>query len=70
VDELGRVKPPALILIGAEDPAFQRASEVMAARLPDAERVVLPGAGHVANLDQPEAFVREIERFLEARGCL
>lgn len=66
VDRLAEVSPPTLVLVGALDPAFQRASEVMAAKLPRATRVVLEGAGHVANLDQPEAFVREVEAFLGA----
>ena len=35
----------------------------MAAKLPQGTRVVLPGAGHVLNLDQPEGFVREVDAF-------
>ena len=66
VDRLAEVTVPTLVLVGALDPAFQRASEVMAAKLPDATRVVLEGAGHVANLDQPDAFVREVEAFTTA----
>jgi pimeloyl-ACP methyl ester carboxylesterase len=68
VDELHRVAQPTLVLVGEEDAAFQRASEVMAAKLPDAERVVLPGAGHVVNLDRPGAFVAQVEAFVERRG--
>ena len=36
----------------------------MAAKLPRALRIELAGAGHVLNLDQPEAFTREVERFI------
>ena len=54
------------MLVGEHDAAFQRASEVLAAKLPRATREVLAGAGHVMNLDRPEAFVAEIERFLGA----
>lgn len=32
--------------------------------IPDAELVVVPGAGHLANLDQPEAFNRALLDFL------
>lgn len=67
VDRLREIDVPALVLVGARDPAFQRASEVMAAKLPRARRVVLEGAGHVANLDRPEAFAHEVLRFLD--GC-
>ena len=64
VDVLGEIRQPALILVGEKDANFQRASHVMAAKLPHVERVELAGAGHVLNLDQPEAFVREVRRFV------
>ena len=64
VDRLAEVGFPALVLVGEKDEAFQRASQVMAAKLPRAERVELPGAGHALNLDQPDSFVAEVERFL------
>ncbi len=64
VDVLHEIDVPALVLVGEHDANFQRASHVMAAKLPRSVRVELPGAGHVLNLDQPEAFVREVERFM------
>ena len=64
VDRLAEVDAPTLILVGSLDPGFHRAAEVMAAKLPNARRVLLEGAGHVLNLDQPEGFVREVEAFL------
>ncbi len=70
VDRLAEIRAPSLVLVGEHDAAFQRASLVMDAKLPRATRVVLQGAGHVLNLDQPEAFVRELERFVEGAGGL
>jgi pimeloyl-ACP methyl ester carboxylesterase len=70
VDELHRIAQPALILVGERDTAFQRAGEVMEAKLPNASRVALADAGHVLNLDQPEAFARQVEAFLEREGWL
>jgi pimeloyl-ACP methyl ester carboxylesterase len=67
IDVLPEIDVPALVLAGEKDAAFARASHVMAAKLPRAERVELPGAGHVLNLDQPDAFVREVERYVRAR---
>jgi pimeloyl-ACP methyl ester carboxylesterase len=67
VDALPEVVQPALILVGEHDANFQRASQVMAAKLPHAERVEIAGAGHVLNLDEPAAFVREVERFVRAQ---
>jgi len=64
VDALHEIDVPALVLVGELDANFQRASHVMAAKLARAVRVELAGAGHVLNLDQPDAFVREVERFM------
>ena len=70
VDRLAEIDCPTLVLAGAKDAAFERASQVLAARLPRARRVVLEGAGHMMNLDQPGAFAREIELFLEVEPGL
>ena len=67
IDVLPEIAQPALVLAGEKDANFQRASHVMAAKLPRAERVEIAGAGHVLNLDEPEAFLREVERFVRAR---
>ena len=65
LDDLARVRAPSLVLVGEHDAAFQRASEVMAARIPRVRRDVLPGAGHVLHLDQPAGFLRAVEEFLD-----
>jgi pimeloyl-ACP methyl ester carboxylesterase len=64
IDELGRIEAPALVIVGEADEAFRRAAEVMAARLPRARHVVLPGVGHIANLEAEEAFNRLLCGFL------
>ena len=38
--------------------------ERMAAKIPGARFVTIPGAGHLANLEQPAAFNRVLEEFL------
>jgi len=60
VDRLGEISAPSLVLVGALDTNFQRASHVLASKLPRARRVEVAGAGHVLNADQPEAFVRHV----------
>ncbi len=62
---LGRVAVPTLIVVGAEDERFLAAAEAMARRIPDARKLVIEGAGHAANMDQPEAFNRAVCEFLE-----
>jgi pimeloyl-ACP methyl ester carboxylesterase len=56
---------PSLIIVGAEDKPFLAASDYMAAKIPGAEKVVIPAAGHAANLDQPAAFNEAVGRFLD-----
>jgi pimeloyl-ACP methyl ester carboxylesterase len=36
----------------------------MARKIPGAERVTIPAAGHASNLHQPTAFNRAVEEFL------
>jgi pimeloyl-ACP methyl ester carboxylesterase len=64
MDLLPRVTVPTLVLVGADDTNFLAASAHMAKAIPDAEKVVIPNAGHAANIDQPAAFDRAVIDFL------
>lgn len=56
---------PTLVVCGAEDVLTPPAeSEAMAAAVPGAELVILPGAGHLSNLEAPMAFTAALARFL------
>jgi pimeloyl-ACP methyl ester carboxylesterase len=61
---LPAVDVPALVLVGANDRAFLGAADYVAAKIPGATRVVIPDAGHVGNVDQPELFNHEVLQFL------
>jgi pimeloyl-ACP methyl ester carboxylesterase len=63
-DVLPSIDVPTLVVVGADDKAFLAAADVMAAKIPGAVKVVLDGAGHAANIDQPEAFDRAVLDFL------
>jgi len=65
LDELAGIRIPALVMVGEQDAAYRRAAEVMAARLPLARSVVIPGAGHIVNIEAPEAFDAALLGFLE-----
>jgi pimeloyl-ACP methyl ester carboxylesterase len=56
IDELACIDVPALVLVGEQDEGYLRAAEVMEARLRRARKVVLPGAGHIVNLEAADAF--------------
>jgi 3-oxoadipate enol-lactonase len=51
--------------VGENDWANGRLSRKLADQLPNAELEVVPGAGHVANLDAPDAFTEALRRFLD-----
>jgi pimeloyl-ACP methyl ester carboxylesterase len=65
IDELASIRIPALVIVGEHDAAYQRAAQVMQARLPLAESVTIPGAGHIVNIEAEEAFNAAVLRFLE-----
>ncbi len=62
--ELRRLDLPALILAGEADTPSVATGRELAAVLPRARLVVVPGAGHVVNLDRPEAFNAALFAFL------
>lgn len=57
---------PALVIGAAEDLAIPPShAEALAAGLPDAELHIIANAGHMANLEQPEAFNRILLDYLQ-----
>jgi pimeloyl-ACP methyl ester carboxylesterase len=62
-DRLGTVRVPALCIAGERDD-FLPAVRLLAERIPGAQLVVIPDAGHTSNIDQPEKFNRAIRDFL------
>ena len=70
-DRFAGMRTPTLLLVGGQSPPRELANaEGVAAALPDATVVELPGQQHVAMYTAPELFVREVLRFLEARGAV
>jgi pimeloyl-ACP methyl ester carboxylesterase len=65
IDELAGIDIPALVLVGEEDEPYLRAAEVMTAKLPQAERVTIAGAGHIVNIEAPAEFDAAVIGFLE-----
>ena len=64
INALPDIKAPSLIIVGADDAPFLAASDYMAAKIPGAVKVVIPNAGHAANIDQPQAFNAAVLGFL------
>jgi pimeloyl-ACP methyl ester carboxylesterase len=56
IDELPEIEVPALVMIGELDKPYLRAADVMTARLPQAKRHTIPGAGHIVNIEASDDF--------------
>jgi pimeloyl-ACP methyl ester carboxylesterase len=66
-DALPRVNVPTLLVYGDQDVrAPMRVAEDLHAAIAGSSLVVLPGAGHVCNVEAPEAFDRAVRTFLHA----
>jgi 3-oxoadipate enol-lactonase len=60
------VTRPVLFLVGEKDGTTPAAMEQMQTELAGSRFVILPGAGHISNLDQPDLFNRAVDDFLRA----
>jgi pimeloyl-ACP methyl ester carboxylesterase len=64
-DRLGQFRLPTLVIGADQDKAIPLEHyEVLVEGLPDVEGTVIVGAGHMVNLEKPEAFNRALLRFL------
>lgn len=70
IESLPSIAVPSVVIVGADDTPFLAASDYMAGKIPGATKVVIPGAGHSANIDQPQAFNAALLRFLAAAGLI
>lgn len=64
IETLPHIKVPVLVVVGADDTPFLAASDYMAAKIPGAQKVVIPAAGLAVNIDQPQAFIEAVLPFL------
>lgn len=65
LDSLDQISAPTLVVVGSEDALFLPAAEVMERRIPRARKIVLDGAGHLANAEAPNEFNAAVNDFLE-----
>ncbi|MGO9907948.1 MAG: 2-succinyl-6-hydroxy-2,4-cyclohexadiene-1-carboxylate synthase [Solirubrobacteraceae bacterium] len=52
-ERLGEIRIPVALVVGERDEKFKAIADQMAARLPAAEVIVAPGAGHAVHLEAP-----------------
>jgi 3-oxoadipate enol-lactonase len=64
-DRLHEVKAPTLVIVGDQDVGTPPAmSEAIAAAIPGARLEIIPGASHLSNIEQADAFNRLLLDFL------
>jgi 2-succinyl-6-hydroxy-2,4-cyclohexadiene-1-carboxylate synthase len=61
-DRLDDVTTPVALVVGERDGKFRATATQMASALPDAEVIVVPGAGHAVHLEAPGAVAAAIAR--------
>jgi pimeloyl-ACP methyl ester carboxylesterase len=67
--QLRRLGMPVLLIVGEHDEACLPVHAFMGRTIPKASHHVLPGAGHLTNLEAPEAFNRLVTEFLDAHAA-
>lgn len=68
--DLAHIAAPALVITGANEPAWRHRVAGVIARALGAERLDIADAGHLANLDQPDAYNPALIGFLAEAGQL
>ncbi len=65
MDQVAAITCPTLVLCGAEDKMTPpRYAEYLASQIPNARLVIVPNAGHMVMLEQPEAVAQALQEFL------
>lgn len=63
---LGEIRAPALVVSGALDDTGRERAATVARGLSDGRHSIIEGAGHTPHLEQPDAFLRVTNEFLNA----
>ena len=66
--DLSAVSARTLVAVGEQDKAdFHAIADRLVRELPNAEHAVIPDAGHLPSMEQPEATAALVSRFLEGK---
>jgi 3-oxoadipate enol-lactonase len=64
---LSEINCPTLILVGEQDGLTPPAdAKLMAEKIKKSQIEIIPGAGHLSNLEQPDHFTKAVRKFLES----
>jgi pimeloyl-ACP methyl ester carboxylesterase len=66
IGRLGAIKVPTLLIVGDRDvPDIRAIVKILGEKVPHARTVVIPGAGHMVNMEKPQAFNAAVLEFLK-----
>jgi pimeloyl-ACP methyl ester carboxylesterase len=67
IELLGTITAPTTVVVAELDvPCFREMSDVLAARIPGARKITVPGVGHMVNMEAPEAVNALLREVLES----
>lgn len=64
IDEVHRITVPTLIIAGALDKVFAKLSSELQTLIPHSELRIYPDVGHMVNLEAPDLFHADLNRFM------
>lgn len=68
-EQLGQIAMPVLLIFGDQDKIYSRAvGKRMQEKIPAAELVMIPGAGHSSPVEEPAAVTAAIASFLDSQS--
>lgn len=66
MDDLPKITVPTLVLVGQHEmPYLTIVAHVFAYYMPCATLTIIPGGGHLVNLEQPDAYSDAIAGFID-----
>ena len=67
IERLEDITASTLAIVGERDlPDFHVITDALCRRIPGARKVVIPGVGHMANMEDPATFNQTVETFLSS----
>lgn len=67
LDKLSTIHVPTLVICGDHDESNPRLSQTMHEKIAGSKLVVVPQAGHMAFVDQPNLYIEKVAEFLRGR---
>jgi len=67
LDKLSSLHVPTLVICGDHDESNPRLSRTMHEKIAGSKLVIIPQAGHMAFVDQPNLYIEKVKEFLQAK---